>query len=77
MIGDDCDCEPTTGWPGFEDNEGPTHYVRTCHHCGFQWGSGHCPHDRVQHPCYECGWIDPGARTPMQRLGFTDTPPAS
>jgi hypothetical protein len=62
----DCDC-------GFDfqepDGEESWHYKRTCGLCGFEWGALHCPHDGAQNPCPDCGWIDPGKRTPGQILG--------
>lgn len=69
---DDCDCEPDAGDEGYE----PTHFTRTCAACGFQWEALHCPHDGVQNPCPGCGWVAPGARTPLQVLGFDPPPPA-
>ena len=57
---DDCDC--------------PFDYPYTCPACGRQRVTNHCPHDGVQNPCPECGWTDPGKRTPLQVLGFKDIP---
>jgi hypothetical protein len=73
MIGDDCDCEFD-----YPDDEGGLRwqYLRTCQLCGQEWGALHCPHDGVQNPCPTCGWIAPGARTPLQFLGFEMPPDA-
>lgn len=38
-----------------EPREAPTHYLRTCEHCGTKWEGFHCPHDGFQNPCPECG----------------------
>lgn len=58
---DDCACEFDFVEP---DGEESWHYSRSCDLCGYSWGSLHCRHDGVQNPCPQCGWIDPGKRTP-------------
>lgn len=73
-VGQDCDCEQDMGFTDEPDEE-PCLFTRTCQMCGCEWGSGHCPHDGVQRPCPDCGWIIEGGRTPMQRLGFAPSPP--
>ncbi len=62
---DDCDCEFSEE---YADDESSFHFARACGACGFKWGSLHCEHDGVQNPCPECGWIDPGKKTPVQLL---------
>lgn len=64
----DCGCEFDFAEP---DGESSWHYKRTCGLCGFEWGALHCPHDRAQNPCPECGWIDPGKRTPGRISGLS------
>jgi hypothetical protein len=66
MNTDDCRCEFSEE---YADGDEPSwHYARTCGMCGFKWGSLHCAHDGVQHPCPQCGWIGLGKRTPGQLL---------
>ncbi len=68
---EDCDCTFD-----FDEGDGEEswHYARTCGMCGCTWGALHCSHDDIQNPCPECGWIAPGKRTLMQRLGATPIP---
>lgn len=48
-----CDCE----FNPYDDDSGEEsfHYLRTCEHCGHKWYGLHCPHDRYQNPCPNCG----------------------
>lgn len=53
-----------------DDGEESYLYARTCRMCGCEWAALHCEHDGAQNPCPNCGWLDPGKRTPSQILGF-------
>ena len=52
----------------------PFDYPDTCPARGRERITNHCPHDRIQNPCPECGWTDPGKETPLQFLGVTRPP---
>jgi len=47
-----CNCEPDA--EPDEPGEAPTHYLRTCEYCGYQWDGLHCPHEDIQNPCPNC-----------------------
>lgn len=51
----DCNCEFSPD-PSDPDEES-FHYLRACLQCGHRWYALHCPHDRVQKPCPECGLV--------------------
>lgn len=47
-----CECEPDQNPE--EPDEEPTHFYRTCKHCGGKWWGLHCPHDGYQNACPHC-----------------------
>lgn len=65
---EDCACE---FGPYPDEDEESYQYRRACDACGEVWWSNHCPHDRIQNPCPDCGWRPPGTLTPLGALGFT------
>jgi hypothetical protein len=67
---DECTCEFDFPEP---DGEESWHYTRTCPD-GHTWGALHCPHDGVQNPCPECGWLQPGTVTPLELLSGRKMP---
>jgi hypothetical protein len=61
----------------YEDCDCPFDVEVTCALCGHKRITNHCPHDVVQNPCPQCGWLPEGYKTPMQALGWKPAPPAA